>query len=295
MAEALKAPFPYFGGKRRIANIVWQRFGEVRQYIEPFCGSSAVLLAAPHTAKLETVNDVSFYIANFWRCVKHTPDAVAEYAKYPISHVDLDARHVWLTDPERTLSLRVKLADPDWPGDAKIAGWWVWGVCAWVSRGWCIGAVSPRVATVTVESVIPILTQVGQGIQTVPWAEDPTRWLSALSARLRHVRITHGDWTRCMNTSYGKGSTAIFFDPPYKSFEYVYSKNKSIANDVEAWCRANGHDARIALCGHAGDYDLPGWDVFQWSRSSGGPDTKEAIWFSPTCLPPAPETGDLIA
>jgi site-specific DNA-adenine methylase len=36
----LKAPFPYFGGKRAVAAAVWQRFGNVQTYVEPFCGSA---------------------------------------------------------------------------------------------------------------------------------------------------------------------------------------------------------------------------------------------------------------
>lgn len=38
----MKAPFPYFGGKSKIAETVWARFGSPRQYIEPFCESAAV-------------------------------------------------------------------------------------------------------------------------------------------------------------------------------------------------------------------------------------------------------------
>ena len=41
----MKAPFPWFGGKARIAPMVWERFGNVANYIEPFFGSGAVLLA----------------------------------------------------------------------------------------------------------------------------------------------------------------------------------------------------------------------------------------------------------
>jgi site-specific DNA-adenine methylase len=67
----LLSPFPYFGGKRSVAADVWTRLGSPAQYIEPFCGSAAVLLAAPKPASLEVINDASGFIANFWRAVKH--------------------------------------------------------------------------------------------------------------------------------------------------------------------------------------------------------------------------------
>ena len=44
----LKAPFPYFGGKSTIAHLVWERFGRVNNYVEPFFGSGAVLLKRRH-------------------------------------------------------------------------------------------------------------------------------------------------------------------------------------------------------------------------------------------------------
>lgn len=41
--KKLKAPFPWFGGKSRAAHLVWERFGAVGNYVEPFAGSLAVL------------------------------------------------------------------------------------------------------------------------------------------------------------------------------------------------------------------------------------------------------------
>jgi len=101
----LKSPFPYFGGKSTVAAIVWSRLGQVKQYIEPFCGSAAVMLRNPQPPNLEVVNDANGYIANFWRAVRHQPDAVAEWSDYPVSHIDLGARHRWLAEPERTAAL----------------------------------------------------------------------------------------------------------------------------------------------------------------------------------------------
>lgn len=85
--EPLKAPFPWFGGKSRVAAEVWTRFGaDVGNYVEPFFGSGAVLLARPGgPGNIETVNDLDGYIANFWRAVRYATEA----------HGVLAAEHGW--------------------------------------------------------------------------------------------------------------------------------------------------------------------------------------------------------
>ncbi len=41
-------PFPWFGGKSAVADRVWTALGpDVMNYVEPFCGSCAVLLLRP--------------------------------------------------------------------------------------------------------------------------------------------------------------------------------------------------------------------------------------------------------
>lgn len=94
-----------------------------------------MLLAAPRRASLEVVSDQNGFIANFWRSVKHEPERVARWADYPVSHVDLGARHAWLMAARARIG--ESLLDPDWPGDAKAAGWWLWGQCSWIGSGWC--------------------------------------------------------------------------------------------------------------------------------------------------------------
>lgn len=37
----LVAPFPWFGGKSRAADVVWQALGNVDNYVEPFAGLRA--------------------------------------------------------------------------------------------------------------------------------------------------------------------------------------------------------------------------------------------------------------
>lgn len=53
MTEALKSPFPWFGGKRRVAAQVWAALGAVDNYIEPFAGSLACLTGEPRGPLLD--------------------------------------------------------------------------------------------------------------------------------------------------------------------------------------------------------------------------------------------------
>lgn len=309
----LLAPFPYFGGKRTIAANVWARFGSPTQYVEPFCGSAAVLLAAPKPASLEVICDASGLIANFWRAVKHQPAAVAEWADYPVSHIDLGARHVWLVAQiERIAAF---LQDPDWPGDPKAAGWWLWGQCCWIGGGWCDEKRTPNIngkvphvsdAGRGVQAIgqVPHVSDAGQGVQAVgqvphiigagkaslltSTGRTAWQWLHKLAERLERVRIVHGDWTRCLNHQYGDTSTAVFLDPPYRGFESVYGNAPPTADAAAAWARDHAH-LRVALCGHRGDYDLPSWDVVEWQRGSAtysGTKTmgEECVWYSPACI-----------
>ena len=98
--------------------------------------------------------------------------------------------------------------------------------------------------------------------------------------------MVHGEWSRCLNSHYGGLDTAVFLDPPYRAFDAVYGTTP-VADAVEAWARENPR-LRVALCGHAGDYALAGWDVVPWSRgrltySSDKTTTQECVWFSPAC------------
>jgi site-specific DNA-cytosine methylase len=146
------------------------RLGNPTQYIEPFCGSAAVLLAAPRPASLEVIGDGSGFIANFWRATKHQSAVVAEWADYPVSHIDLGARHVWLM-AQRT-RIGDAMQDPDWPGDAKVAGWWLWGQCCWIGSGWCdwfgkIPHASDAGMGVQAIGKIPHISDAGLGVQAI--------------------------------------------------------------------------------------------------------------------------------
>jgi DNA adenine methylase len=159
----LRAPFPWFGGKSRCATQVWNRFGDVPNYVEPFFGSGAVLLGRPHEAKIETVNDLDCLLANFWRALQADPDEVAWWADSSVNEADQHARHLWLCSQEEFRE-RMK-TDPDF-FDAKIAGWWVWGQCIYIGGGWCKSKL-PHLgnAGTGVHRKLPHLGDAGRGVQ----------------------------------------------------------------------------------------------------------------------------------
>ena len=140
------------------------------------------------------------------------------------------------------------------------------------------------------------------------------RWFEWLSARLRHVRIVNGQWTRVCTIGAAKtlpvrqkqGVCGIFLDPPYADdvrSSDLYSDgcdSGSVTQAVRDWCIQNGDDKdyRIVLAGfdveHA-ELTQHGWTEHEWFAGgflSGGygnidgtsQQHRERLWASPHCL-----------
>ena len=325
IAGTLAAPFPYFGGKSLACSTVWQAFGDVDNYVEPFCGSAAMLLGAPEGQRVETINDADGFVANFWRAVSKDDAAVAEALDWPTNETDLFARHMWLVQQSEGLLARLH-ADPDYY-DARIAGWWAWGACNWIGSGWCSGkgpwtlvdGAVVRNAGQGVWRQLPHLSA-GRGVnRKLPHLGDAGRgafirdWLARLGERLRDVRVACGDWKRVLTDSVTvrHGTTAVFLDPPYTKGAIDYAAGGvggALASDVRMWCAENGHrkELRIVLCGHAGEHDellSQGWTTRKWNARKGYAITSDAVensasetlWASPACAAERPEISDLFA
>jgi hypothetical protein len=283
-----------------VAQEVWEAFGDVRNYVEPFFGSGAVLLLRPQPfSGSESVNDKDGFLANFWRAIQSDPEATANFADWPVNENDLHARHIWLVPQRETLTARLE-GDPNF-FDPKIAGWWVWGVCSWIGGGWCSGngpwyvedgklfdaRQRPHLgsAGMGVKRARPHLGA-GKGVnRQLPHLGDAGRGDAILSTftelaeRLRNVRVCCGDWTRVMGDSVTikQGITGVFLDPPYADTagrqKDLYSVDSStVAHDVRKWAIANGDNPllRIALCGYQGEHELPeGWTCMEWKAHGG--------------------------
>lgn len=138
--------------------------------------------------------------------------------------------------------------------DARVAGWWVWGLCAWIGGGWCSGdgpwqtdeagalvhlgdggqginrkrvhlgdagkGINRKLVHLGAgKGINRQLVHLGEGGQGVcaAWTEHLIGEMQALSDRLRRVRVCAGDWQRVLGPTptVARGLTGVFLDPPY--------------------------------------------------------------------------------
>ncbi len=293
--SGLPAPFPYFGGKRRAAALIWDALGDVGGYVEPFAGSAAVLLARPPFAgrRVETLNDADGWLVNAWRAIQLAPDEVAAAAYGPVTEIDYHARLAWLQE-RRTPELVSWLEGDPEACDAKAAGWWLY-VCAcgigdpWGSGPWRVvdghlrklphlGDAGKGVrrelphlgdAGKGVNRELPHLGDAGKGVnRELPHLGDAgkerlTGYMRALAARLERVRITCGSWERVLSPSAvrataGNKQIGLLLDPPYTTGADLYATDSvaDMSAQVRQWCIDHTADGyRIVLCGYDTDHD----------------------------------------
>ena len=276
-------------------------------YVEPFAGSLAVLLARPDDRWLtgaETVNDVDCYLENFWRAVRADPDAVAEEADRPVNETDLLATHIWLVNAGRERIEKLE-SDPDYY-DVKVAARWVVGINSWIGSGWCKGdgpwcvvdgAVRqlPHLGSAGrgVNRQLPHLGDAGQGVNRKrphlgnrgndkPGQEEDvtalTDYFRALSTRLRRVRVCCGDWRRVLTDgamAYGD-TVGIFLDPPYlgdvRAADLYRCDDHTISHEVREWALAQTDPRlRIVLAGYAPEHEAkmpPTWRMHAYKANA---------------------------
>ena len=282
-----KSFFPWFGNKARIADMIWDRVGKPKVYIEPFAGSLGVMLQNPWWQDtLEVVNDLDGMVTNAWRSIQFDPQATKKYADWPVSELDLHARSTYCEAHREELEAILR-SDPEYY-DPKLAGWWMWGMSVGIGDTF-----------IAQKKSIPNLMK-SRGVHRKSFDWD--RHFEEMSERLYNVRITCGDWKRVVKPSVTHGlksPSLVFLDPPYAREErhdtYAH-ESYTVAGEVEAWCKENDADEElmIVLAGYEGDYDLPStWDMVPWKAHGGlshfgegqGKENArlERLWFSPSC------------
>ena len=79
-----KPPFPWIGSKEKIAPYILQLFPpKLTQYVEPFGGSGAVLLALPPDPnRLDIYNDLDAELVNLYSCIKECSNVLLRELKF---------------------------------------------------------------------------------------------------------------------------------------------------------------------------------------------------------------------
>lgn len=297
-------PYPWYGGKARIAPLAWERLGNPINYIEPFFGGGAMFWLRPNYDPLlhtETVNDLDCNIPNFLRAMQSDPIQVAYWAAWPVSEADLSARHQWLT--ERTWGYRDDFrekmqSDPDFC-DLKQAGWWVWGINSWIGSGWCANPAKSRRGNdrspekgvyrqrpdMSTKGLLtkrqqPYLGNSGQGVNRKRPDDSLLEYCQKLSDRLQKARVCCGDFERVLTSSVigatSNSTTAIFLDPPYAAKHRQPNLYNHDEDDVSRrafeWAILHGDNPklRISFCEYDDAYELPqDWDCIAWKTHGG--------------------------
>lgn len=183
----LKAPFPYFGGKSQVVDLVWSKLGNPRNYCEPFIGSAAMLLRRPTVGAIETINDLNCYVSNFWRAIQADPEAVARYADWPVIETDLHARHKWLVQSEAANAELQRVKEDPEHFDAKIAGWWCWGACCWIGSGWC-ESLSQQLPDISGDG------SSGKGVHAPSGSKRPNQGINAMDQKRQRANGSTGGY-----------------------------------------------------------------------------------------------------
>lgn len=182
----MKPPFPYFGGKQRLADKIVELFPPHESYVEPYCGGLSVLLAKPK-AKLETVNDLDGDIITFWRVLRDRP-------------ADLE-RVCALTPHSREESLRAR--DRDGIDELEQARR-VW-VALSQRRG---GQLQPTGWRFNVDPM-------GTNLSLIKYLDGYVARFAAAAERLRNVSLENRPALEIIDTYGRHEQTLLYVDPPY--------------------------------------------------------------------------------
>lgn len=231
----MKPPFPYYGAKSRLAPWIASLLPPHEMYVEPFCGSAAVLFAKT-PARSEIVNDVDRNVVAFFRVLREQPADLVEalrltpYARdeYFAARLDVDD----LDDLERARRFFVRSTQAFngmGNSDGRSGSW---------SAGVRIGSTPDAVS---VRNLIDRLHQHADRLRTVSVDNRPAEKLIA---------------------TYDSPNVAIYVDPPYlgetrtsldekKRRKADYRHDMSAAADHEALAAVlHGCKAAVVLSGY---------------------------------------------
>lgn len=205
---------PWFGGKRTLAPEIIAELGPHKQYFEPFCGSMAVLLHKPQTAK-ETVNDLHgglICLARVLACELQAECLYTRLQRTLFCESLLESAQQFLEacpdPPWRLRDDSVGESPQFFRADANMLEYAYWYfVVSWMSRNGTAGT----------ERLIyqpAVRWGMGGGSPTIRW-RSAVESIPAWHQRLRNVVILRRDAFSIIPKFEDEPHTAIYCDPPY--------------------------------------------------------------------------------
>jgi len=206
-AATITAIAPWYGSKRNLAPAIVHALGPHRCYVEPFCGSMAVLLAKPPTT-IEIVNDLHTDLVNLARCIACPTAGPQLYRRLRRSLFCEQLLHDAAAKIRAARSTACPQIDPD-------RAYWFF-LFSWMGRNGIAGQ-EHQTASICARF------NTGGGSTT-------TRWKSCVNSiptwkrRLANVQILNRDAFAVLESAHDGPATAIYCDPPYlaKTKSYIH-------------------------------------------------------------------------
>jgi DNA adenine methylase len=183
-----KITYRQYGGKASIARWIVSQFPEHRTYLEPLCGSAAVLLAKPRSF-VEIINDLDEVVIRMWQAIKSQPEQLAALL-WATPYTAANWREQPVGDIDQAVLLMAQGAQ-FYCGNGNSSTW---------SLDKCPAPHKPKAEV---------------------WADWFQRVLPAAN-RMRGVQLLHEDALVAIQRVYRDPEALIYCDPPYVGHETEY-------------------------------------------------------------------------
>lgn len=246
----MRPPVPYFGGKMTLAPNIAALLPTHGHYVEPYCGSLAVLLAK-RPSDHETVNDLDHRIITFWRVLRERPAELARAcALTPHSRVEHEQSEAVDADDDLELARQVFVRlTQGRAGQLRRTGWRQY--------------IQPAGSNASLPDYLA-----GYVDRIAPAAE-----------RLQHVSLEARPALDIV-TKYGAHADILLYvDPPYlgttrtRSWDGYEHEMRSEADHRALAEALHAARAAVVLSGYPSDlYDrelYPGWDRHTFASGTG--------------------------
>lgn len=221
----LNSPFKWVGGKSRLRQHIVPLIPQHSCFVDLFCGAGWVLFGKP-PSDVEVLNDIDQELINFFRVVKHQPEALIERFE-----LELVSR----AEFERLAEL-----DPSELTPAQRAHRFYYLIMA----GWGGELLYPRFQT--------SIRDGGHGNRLFGALKHLRQRIEPIHKRLSTVIIENLEWRECFKR-YDSTNTFFYVDPPYPG------NNCNYAHNMREW---SSHDKLYAaLRSSKGKWILSSYDM----------------------------------